>query len=191
MKVGVLSLQGDVSEHVDMTENAMMDLGLEGEIVEVRSRGDIKDVNALIIPGGESTTLRKLLGKNGLDNEIKKLADRGAPIMGTCAGLILLGKGNGNSLGLMDIQVKRNAFGRQRESFEVSLKIPEIGRELYHAVFIRAPVIEKVDDKVRILARYDGGVVMTRQSNLIAVAFHPELTSDNRIHRYFLDLLRR
>lgn len=186
--VGVLGLQGDVSEHVGMTRRAMCDLGIEGDVVEVKDRGEVRGVDALIIPGGESTTLGKLLGEGGVDGEIKKLAGK-APIMGTCAGLILLGGGSVYSLELMDIRVKRNAFGRQRESFEVDLSIPRLGEELYHAVFIRAPVIGEVGGNVEVLAEYGGGVVMARQDKLVAVAFHPELVSDLRIHKYFLGLL--
>jgi len=191
MKVGILSLQGDVSEHIWMTERAMQDLKLEGEVIEVKGKKEIKDINALIIPGGESTTIGKLLREGEIGGEIKRLADRGAPIMGTCAGLILLGEGNRNSLGLMNIKIRRNAFGRQRESFEADLRIPRIGERLYHAVFIRAPVIKEVGDDVEILAEYDGETVMAQQDKLIAVAFHPELTPDLRIHKYFLELLKK
>ncbi|RLI89254.1 MAG: pyridoxal 5'-phosphate synthase glutaminase subunit PdxT [Candidatus Altiarchaeales archaeon] len=191
MKVGILSLQGDVSEHIWMTERVIHDLKLEGEVIEVKDKKEIKDINALIIPGGESTTIWKLLRAGGVGAEIKRLADRGAPIMGTCAGLILLGRGNRDSLGLMDMKVERNAFGRQRESFEADLRIPKLGKEPYHAIFIRAPVIEEVGKGVEVLAEYDGKTVMARQDRLVAVAFHPELTPDLRIHRYFLGLLKK
>ncbi|MEA3255320.1 MAG: pyridoxal 5'-phosphate synthase glutaminase subunit PdxT [Candidatus Altiarchaeota archaeon] len=189
MKVGVLSLQGDVSEHVRMTGKAIEDLKLEGEVIKVKTLEGIEGLDALIIPGGESTTLGKLITLYRLDKEIRDLADNGVPIMGTCAGLILLGGGGGYSLGLMDITVERNAFGRQRESFEVDLSIPALGDELYHAVFIRAPVIKGVGEDVEALAEYDGRTVMARQDKLIAVAFHPESTMDTRVHKYFLGLL--
>jgi len=190
IEIGILSLQGDVSEHVFAIKSAMKKMALSGEVVEVKTRDQLKALNGLIIPGGESTTQSKLISKYGLDTEIKKLADE-IPIMGTCAGLILLGKGNRNSLGLMDIKVKRNAFGRQRESFETDLRIPKLGKEPYHAIFIRAPVIEEVGKGVEVLAEYDGKAVMAQQDRLVAVAFHPELTPDLRIHRYFLGLLKK
>jgi 5'-phosphate synthase pdxT subunit len=195
IKVGILSLQGDVSEHVCMTKKAMEDLKVRGSIIEVKEKAGIRDINALIIPGGESTTIGKLLEKSGIDREIKKLAKRGVPIMGTCTGMILLGRvggdvsGDVNSLGLMDITVRRNAFGHQGESFEVDLGIPKLGKKSYHGVFIRAPLIEEVGDDVEILARYGGGIVMARQDRLIAVAFHPELSGDLRVHKYFLGLI--
>ncbi len=188
MKIGILSLQGDVSEHVSAMEQAMQDLRLAGDVVEVKNRENVRDVDALVIPGGESTTIGRLLGEYGIDGEIKKLSGR-IPIMGTCAGLILLGKGNSNSLGLMDVKVRRNAFGCQRESFEAGLKIPRLGGGEYNAVFIRAPVIEDVGDDVEVLAEYKGRIVMAQEGRLIAVAFHPELTPDMRIHKYFLKLL--
>lgn len=189
IKVGVLSLQGDVSEHVRMTREAMQDLDIGGEVIKVKTRKGIKDIDALIIPGGESTTQGKLITLYRLDKEIRNLADNGVLIMGTCAGLILLGGGGRDSLGLMDITVERNAFGRQRESFEVDLRIPALGKELYHAVFIRAPVIERMGEGVEALAEYDRRTVMARQDKLIAVAFHPESTMDTRVHKYFLRLL--
>ncbi len=191
IEVGILSLQGDVSEHVFAMKSAMKKMALSGEVVEVKTKDQLKVLNGLIIPGGESTTQGKLISKYGLGIEIKKLVDREVPIMGTCAGLILLGEDNRNSLGLMNIKVRRNAFGRQRESFEADLRIPKLGKKLYHAVFIRAPVIKEVGDDVEILAEYNGRIVMAQQDKLIAVAFHPELTPDLRIHRYFLGLLKK
>lgn len=193
IEIGILSLQGDVSEHVFAVKSAMEKMALSGEVVEVKARDQFKTLNGLIIPGGESTTQGKLISEYGMDWEIKKLADREVPIMGTCAGLILLGKDNEevNSLGLMDVKVRRNAFGRQRESFEADLMIPKLGEELYHAVFIRAPAIEWVGENVEVLAEYDGGIVMAQQDRWVAVAFHPELTSDTRIHEYFLELLKK
>ena len=202
--VGILSLQGDVSEHVEMTKNAISDLGLAGDAIEVKTGSQLRTLDGLIIPGGESTTVGKLILKCGIDKEIIRLKKNSIPIMGTCAGLILIGNHNNkkihnnknnkynnkNSLGLMDIKVTRNAFGRQKESFETEIKIPKIGRELYPAVFIRAPLIESVGDDVEILAEYEEMVVMARQDNLIAVAFHPELTSDIRIHNYFLGFVK-
>jgi len=193
MRVGILALQGDVSEHRVAMENAIENLGISGEVIEVKKKDEIENLNALIIPGGESTTIGKLT-RNGIDSDIRKLTGEGIPIMGTCAGLVLLAREGDeevkNPLKLMDITVKRNAFGRQRDSFETELKIPALGRESYHAVFIRAPIIEKVGKEVEILARFEGRIVMAKQGNLLAVAFHPELSKDPRVHEYFLGMIR-
>ena len=195
-KIGILSLQGDVSEHVFSMERAMRDLIPDGEVTWVRTRDQLKGLSGLIIPGGESTTQGMLISKYKMDDDIRKLAERKVPIMGTCAGLVLLAKkGNKgvNLLGLMNMRVKRNAFGRQRESFEVDLNIPSLsdGKRAFHAVFIRAPAIESVWGDVEIMAEYENRIVMARQDNLLAVAFHPELGDDLRIHEYFLRLIER
>jgi 5'-phosphate synthase pdxT subunit len=191
MRIGILSLQGDVQEHVFAMMRAIHDLKCRGDIIKIKEKSGIKGIDALVIPGGESSTIGKLLKKSKMDEEIRGVVEKGIPIMGTCAGLILLGMDNTNSLGLMDMKVKRNAFGRQRESFEADLRIPKIGEGLYHAIFIRAPVIEEVGNKVEILAEYNGEKVMAQEDNLIAAAFHPELTPDLRIHKYFLGLMKR
>jgi len=196
MRVGILALQGDVSEHVVAMRNAMRKLKISGEVIEVKRRDEVKDLNSLVIPGGESTTIRKLITKYRIDSEIKNLAKKGIPIMGTCAGLVLLAKEGDEEvektgqplLGLMDIKVKRNAFGRQRESFETELEIPALGKDSYHGVFIRAPAIEKAGKGVEVLAGFENRIVMARQKNLLAVAFHPELSKDLRLHEYFLGM---
>lgn len=198
-KIGILAVQGDVSEHIFAVENAMKNLGIIGNAIEVRKRNEIQNINALIIPGGESTTIGRLISKNNLGAEIKKLAKREIPIMGTCAGLILLAK-KGDSevkktkqplLGLMEIEIERNAFGRQRESFEVDLDIPEIGRNPFHAVFIRAPAIKHIWGNAKILAKFENKIVMAQEKNLLALSFHPELSNDIRIHEYFLKLMKK
>jgi len=196
MRVGVLALQGDVSEHLVAMRNAMGKMKIGGEVIEVKRKDELKDLDSLVIPGGESTAIGKLIAKYGIDSEIRNLADRGIPIMGTCAGLVLIAKEGdeevaktGQSLlGLMDIKVKRNAFGRQRESFEADLEIDVLGEEPYHTVFIRAPAIDKAGEGVDVLARFEDRIVMARQRTLLAVAFHPELTSDSRLHEYFLGM---
>ncbi len=194
MIVGVLSIQGDVSEHADAMRRAMHNTGMHGRVVEVKGKGKLKKLDALVIPGGESTTIGKLLEKYGMLDEIKNFAKKGMPLMGTCTGMILLAK-EGNAevkktrqplLGLMDMKVNRNAFGRQRESFETDLKIKNF-KKSYHAVFIRAPAVERVWGDAEVLAKHDGKIVMVRQKNLLALAFHPELTDDTRIQRYFLE----
>jgi len=198
IRIGILSLQGDVSEHVSMMTDAMRNMEIRGNIIEVKDRKWIKNLDALVIPGGESTTISKLISMYGLDGEIKNLAKKGIPILGTCAGLILLANEGDKDiertkqplLRLMDMKVKRNAFGRQRESFETDLEIPILGNEKYHAVFIRAPAIEKIGKGVRVLAKYDNRIVAAQQDNLLALAFHPELGNDTRLHEYFLRLIK-
>ena len=196
MRVGILALQGDVSEHLVAMRNAMGKMKIGGEVIEVKRKDELKDLDSLVIPGGESTAIGKLIAKYGIDSEIKNLAKKGIPIMGTCAGLVLVAKEGDEEvaktgqplLGLMDIKVKRNAFGRQRESFEADLEMDVLGKEPYHTVFIRAPAIDKTGKGVDVLARFEDKVVMARQRNLLAVAFHPELTSDSRLHEYFLGM---
>lgn len=195
--IGVVAIQGDVSEHVAALRRALGERGLDDEIVEVKHSGIIPRCRAVVIPGGESTTLSRLMHREGIAEEIKEAAGRGVPIMGTCAGLILLAKyGDGQVaktgqrlLGLMDIHVERNAFGRQRDSFEVTLYVKNIGE--LNAVFIRAPAIVKAGEKVEVLARYGDYIVAAQQDNILGLAFHPELAPDSRAHHYFLDMLQK
>lgn len=186
-KIGVLALQGAFREH----RQALESLGCE--VIEVRKPSDLEDINGLVIPGGESTTIGKLLQVDELGEKIKELAGKNLPIFGTCAGMIVLSKkiedSDQYSLGLMDVTVQRNAFGRQVASFETSLKIPALGKDPIRAVFIRAPYIKEVAPNVGILAEYEGKVVFARQGNMIASAFHPELTGDRRVHQYFLSIV--
>src|SRR2546426_877949 len=197
MRVGVIGVQGDVSEHVDAVARAMKSYGKEGEAIAVRRREDLARVDGLTIPGGESTTISKLLAKLGLFDEIvRRATEEGMPIMGTCAGCILLSKDAGiqadktktKLLGLMDMAVDRNAFGRQRESFEADLVVDGLDAP-FHCVFIRAPAILRTWGECTPLARHPDPIGLARQSHLIASAFHPELSSDLRIHRGFLDLV--
>lgn len=186
-KIGVLALQGAFREHRKVLES------LECEVIEVRRPSDLDGIDGLIIPGGESTTMGKLLEVEELGEEIKKLAKNNMPIFGTCAGMIVLSKNiegsNQYRLGLMDVTVQRNAFGRQIASFETDLEIPALGQDPVKAVFIRAPYIKNVAPNVGILAEYEGKIVFARQGNLIASAFHPELTEDRRVHQYFLSIV--
>ncbi|HEX8991116.1 MAG TPA: pyridoxal 5'-phosphate synthase glutaminase subunit PdxT [Anaerolineales bacterium] len=190
MKIGVLALQGDFAEHVAMLKK------LNVETVEVRLPEHLKGLDGLIIPGGESTTIGKLASDFGLMEPLREFGQRHA-IWGTCAGAIFLSKSARRDqplLGLMDIQVERNAFGRQVESFEADLDIPALksvtGRDgPYHAVFIRAPIIESVDQDAQVLAATaDNRIVAAQQGHLLATSFHPELTGDLRFHEYFLSL---
>ncbi len=187
MKVGVLALQGDVIEH----KRVLAGLGVEA--VEVRTPEDLEDVSGLIIPGGESTTIGKLMVRYGLDRAIPTRVSQGMPVYGTCAGMILLAKtahgGEPPLLRLMDIAVRRNAYGRQVDSFEADVDIPILGTPPLRAVFIRAPVIEDVGSGVEVLASLDGHPVLARQGPLLVSSFHPELAPDDRVHRYFLSMI--
>lgn len=188
MKIGVLALQGAFREHRWMLERC------GAEAVEVRKPEDLDDLAGLVIPGGESTTIGKLLGEWGLMDKIKERAAAGMAIYGTCAGMILLARDIAGSdqprLGLMDVTVRRNAFGRQRESFEADLNVPEFGPEPVRAVFIRAPYIESAGPGVKVMAAVGEHIVIARQGNLLATAFHPELTDDDRIHKYFIAMIQ-
>jgi 5'-phosphate synthase pdxT subunit len=187
-RIGVLALQGDFAEHIA----ALGRLGAEA--VPVRLPDDLRGIGGMVIPGGESTTIGKLMGVYGLTDRLRGLIAAGMPVLGTCAGMITLAKGlsgmDQETLAVMDIEVRRNAFGRQVDSFEADLDIPVLGPAPFHAVFIRAPVIERVGSGVEILAGLpDGTTVAARQGDLVVTAFHPELTPDLRFHEYFLALV--
>ncbi len=182
MKIAVLALQGAFREHVDILRS----MGVEA--VEVRLPSDLEGVSGLIIPGGESTTMRKLIERWGLRQPILDLAASGAPLFGTCAGMIVMSRqidgGEEPVLPLLDVTVERNAFGRQLDSFETDLEVPVLGDQPVHAVFIRAPVVERTGPSVDVLARLeDGRVVAVRERNVIATSFHPELSGESRFHR--------
>lgn len=187
-KIGVLALQGDFREHGETLRR----LGVNAP--EVRLPRDLGGLDGLIIPGGESTTIVRLMRSSGLLEPLQRLAGEGFPIWGTCAGMILLAKRLDETgvpaLQAMDITVRRNAFGRQVDSFEADVSIPVLGGDPFRAVFIRAPIIEEVGPAVEILARLtDGTPVVARERRLLATAFHPELTPDVRLHRLFVDRL--
>lgn len=188
IRVGILALQGAFREHCRMVEH------LGAEAIEIRKPEQLPDIAGLIIPGGESTVIGKLMVDWGLLEAIKERAEQGLAIYGTCAGMILLTQDIIDSdqprLGLMDTVVRRNGFGRQRESFEADLSVPEFGAAPVRAVFIRAPYIEGIGPEVEVLASVDEKIVIARQGKLLATAFHPELTEDDRIHRYFLTMLQ-
>ena len=187
MKIGVLAMQGAFVEHIAILRQ------LEVEALPIRLPQELRGLDGLIIPGGESTSISKLMLDYNLVAEIEALAKNGLPMFGTCAGMILLASKLSDldveTLGVMDITVRRNAFGRQRESFEAELMIPVLGEKPFPGVFIRAPLIEQTNSKVEILARLTDGIgVAARQGKILASAFHPELTSDLRFHQYFLDI---
>ena len=182
MRIGVLAVQGAFAEHISTLDA----IGVEG--VEVRLPSDLDDVSGLILPGGESTAQRRLIERWGLREPILDLARSGAPIFGTCAGMILLAHdisdGDPTVLPLLDIDVRRNAFGRQLESFETDVRVPMLGDRPVHAVFIRAPIVERAGPGVDVLARLDDGrIVAVRERNVVATAFHPELAGETRFHR--------
>ena len=187
-RIGVLAVQGAVREHLE----AIRAVGAEP--VTVRLPGDFDGLDALILPGGESTTMRRFIDRYGLREPILAMAGRGAPMLGTCAGMILLAgrltDGQDPVLGLLDVSVERNAYGRQLDSYEADVNLPAIGDEPLHGVFIRAPVVVEAGPGVEVLARdADGRIIAVRQGKVLATAFHPELTGDRRLHRLLLDLV--
>ena len=194
LKIGVLALQGAVSEHIEALEKVMNKLYLKGKVITVKKPEDLNDIAGLVIPGGESTTIDRLMVKTGIWERIIMLAKKGLPILGTRAGAILLAKKGDKQveqtrtilLNLMEMKVLRNAYGRQLNSFETDVKIPEIGNKLFRAVFIRAPVIEKVWGKTKVWAKYKNKIIGAKKGNVLALTFHPELTNDLRIHEYFV-----
>jgi len=188
-KIGVLALQGDVSEHID----ALLRIPERIEVLEVRKPGQMESCSAIVLPGGESTTIVRQLNRTGLAEELKAAVASGKPVLATCAGLVLISKEvegdvQVQPLGLMDIKVSRNAFGPQKESFEADLDVLGMDRP-YRAVFIRAPAVSRVGGDVQVLARVGGLAVAVREKNLLGLAFHPELTEDMRFHQLFLKML--
>lgn len=192
MKIAIIALQGAFTEHRDALKKAAKELDIKCDIILAKSKNDLEDISAIVLPGGESTTINKLLAETGMDKKIKDLAEKDTPILATCAGMIIISsagdaqcKKTGRLLGLIDMTVNRNAFGSQKDSFEKELDIKGIGK--LNAIFIRAPAVTEVRDKdAEILARIGDKIVAVRKRNILALAFHPELTEDTTIHRYFL-----
>jgi len=189
MKIGVLALQGAFREHCSMLVRC------GAQAIEIRKPEELDDVVGLIIPGGESTTIGKLMTQWGFMEKIKERARQGMAIYGTCAGMIMLSKeiigSDQPRLGLMDIVVRRNAFGRQRDSFEAKMIVPEFGDAALEAVFIRAPYIETAGSQVKVMATVRDKIVIAQQDKMLVTAFHPELTEDDRIHKYFISMIAR
>ena len=189
MNIGILALQGAFIEHIEILKR----LGVQA--TAVRRPEDLKDLDGIIIPGGESTSIVNLMQTSGMLQPLKELAGADFPILGTCAGMVCLAREVADNsyppgLAAMDIVVRRNAFGRQVDSFEAKLAFPALGERPYPAVFIRAPMVESTAAAVRVMARLDDGrVVAARQGKLLATAFHPELSADIRLHRYFLKII--
>jgi pyridoxal 5'-phosphate synthase pdxT subunit len=187
VKIGVLALQGAVREHVNSLQSP------DVEVVVVKKVEQLKDLDGLVLPGGESTAMRRLIDKYDFFESLKAFAEAGKPMFGTCAGLILMAKQlvgqKEGHLEIIDMEVERNAFGRQRESFEAELMVQGIAEDIM-AVFIRAPLIKSVGEDVEILSKYNGEIVAVRQNQFLACSFHPELTADARFHQYFVSIVK-
>jgi 5'-phosphate synthase pdxT subunit len=183
---GVIAVQGDVSEHGDAIRRAARAHGEDAEVRDVREAGIVPDCDVLLMPGGESTTISRLLEQEGIDAEIREHVAAGKPILATCAGLIVTSRDakddRVSTLDVLDVTVDRNAFGRQADSFETALEVEGLG-DPFHAVFIRAPVIDEIGEDVEVLAEFEGRPVAVRDGPVVATAFHPELTDDVRLHR--------
>lgn len=198
--IGVLALQGDVEENIRAATNTLEEMNQKGKVISVRYPEEIMKIDGLIIPGGESTVMGLLIAiKNGLLDSINKALQKRLPVMGTCAGMIILAKRSydrvvGNKkqllLGALDIEIERNSFGRQYDSFESNLDISGIGND-FKGIFIRAPSVISTGPQVQILSRFDGKIVAVQQENIIGTSFHPELSGDNRMHKLFIELIAK
>lgn len=185
IQAGVVAVQGDVSEHAEAIRRGADAHGTDADIIEIRESGLIADCDVLLLPGGESTTISRLVHREEIAEEIEAHVEADKPLLATCAGLILISQDSGDdrvdTLGLLNVTVERNAFGRQRDSFETALPIDGLD-EPFPAVFIRAPAIDEVGDDVEVLAEFDGDAVAVKQGPIVGLSFHPELTADSRIH---------
>jgi len=197
ISIGIIGIQGAISEHINSIKYVLKKNNIPGNVFIIKNKDEIKKIDGLLIPGGESTTISKIMDKSKIFNQIMKRIDNDdLPIMGTCAGCVLLStKISDNNEGIkplsaIQMQVKRNAFGRQKDSFETNITINGLSAP-YKAIFIRAPIIEKIWGKCELLSKIDNKIVMARQNNYLAITFHPELTEDIRIHKYFLDMILR
>lgn len=200
VNIGILAVQGDVAENLSATRMAMDELGVEGVVTEVKSPEQISDLDGLIIPGGESTVIGTLSLVNGSLKKIKEKIASGIPVLGTCAGMILLSKKAKDRvvgemeqplLDYLDIKMERNAFGRQKDSFEADIALEKIGVPKFHGIFIRAPSVIDVGKDVEILSKFNEKIVAVKQGNIIGTSFHPELTADISIHKYFVNLVQK
>jgi pyridoxal 5'-phosphate synthase pdxT subunit len=196
IKIGVLGIQGDIEENILSVAEALKNLNLQGTVETVRYSESIAELDGLILPGGESTVIGNLLSIQGnIFQTIKKKITEGMPVLGTCAGLIMLSKRTYDKVvgetkqklfGVLDVVIERNAFGRQHESFEVDLDIPILGKELFRGIFIRSPIINNVGESVNILTKLNDKIVAVKQNNIIGTSFHPELSTDRRLHELFI-----
>jgi len=200
LTIGVLGLQGDIEEHVATTKLTFNEMRLKGNILWVKKIEDVHSISGLIIPGGESTVIGGLSNLNQTLQEIEQRIHDGMPVLGTCAGLVLLakktydrvvGENNQPLLGAMDVVVERNAFGKQKESFEADLDISILSKKKFRGVFIRAPVVRETGPQVEVISRLNEAIVAVLQHNLVGTAFHPELTEDTRLHQFFINMVTR
>jgi len=199
IKVGVLSLQGDVAENIASTKTALSELNKTGTVTEVKTPEQISELDGLIIPGGESTMIGQLSLINGSLKKIKEKIEAGMPVLGICAGLILLSKKAKDRvvgytdqplLDLLDVQVERNSFGRQRDSFEAEISMDSLNIPKFNGVFIRAPSISEVGENAEVISKFNEKIVAVKQGNMLATAFHPELTQDVSLHKYFVNMIK-
>ena len=200
VNIGVLAVQGDIVENISAARMALDELGIEGIVTEVKNPEQISELNGLIIPGGESTVIGTLALVNGSLKKIKEKIEAGMPVLGTCAGMIVLSKKAKDRivgemdqplLDYLDIKIERNAFGRQRDSFEANISLEKIGISMFHGVFIRAPSVIETGKGVEVISKFNEKIVAVKQGNIIGTSFHPELTGDLSIHKYFVDLVRK
>jgi len=200
LNIGILSIQGDVAENGASMKAALKELGQTGNLIKVKTPEQLSKLDGLIIPGGESTVIGQLSLINGLLKQVKEKIESGMPVFGICAGLILLSKnakdrvvGNTDQplLDLLDVKVERNSFGRQRDSFEAKVSLEPVNISSFHGVFIRAPSILDVGSDVEVLSKFNEKIVAVKQGNIIATAFHPELTTDISLHKYFVKIIQQ
>ena len=198
LTVGVLSIQGDVQENLISTKAALDELGFDGTVTDVKTPDEISQLDGLIIPGGESTTIGQLSLVNGSLKVLKEKIDGGMPVLGICAGMIMLsktandkvvGKTDQPLLDILDIKLERNSFGRQRDSFETDISLDSINIPKFNGVFIRAPSVSEVGSDVEVLSKFNDKIVAVKKGNVIGTSFHPELTEDNSLHKYFVNLV--
>jgi len=199
LNVGVLAIQGDVQENLLATKKALEELNLEGTVIDVKTAQDIENLDGLIIPGGESTTIGQLSLVNSSLKVMKEKIEKGMPVLGICAGMILLsktaddhvvGKTNQPLLDLLDVKLERNSFGRQRESFEADVSMDSINIPKFRGVFIRAPSVSDAGSDVQVLSKFNEKIVAVKKGNIIGTSFHPELTRDISLHKYFVNLIQ-
>lgn len=198
LNVGVLSIQGDVQENILSTKKALSELSIDGTVTDVKTPDEISQLDGLIIPGGESTTIGQLSLVNGSLKVLKEKIANGMPVLGICAGMILLsqtaddrvvGKTDQPLLDILDIKLERNSFGRQRESFEANISMDSIDIPKFNGVFIRAPSVSDTGSDVEVLSKFNERIVAVKKGNVIGTAFHPELTPDTSLHKYFVNLV--
>lgn len=200
LTIGVLALQGDIKEHDAAVNLALKKMGLKGSVLSVKTVDDVQTVCGLIIPGGESTVIGGLSNHNQTLQTIRQRIHDGMPVLGTCAGLILLakktydrvvGETSQAQLGTLDVVVERNAFGRQKESFEAYLDIPALGGRKFKGVFIRAPAVREIGPQVKVISKLHEVIVAVQQHSMVGTAFHPELTEDTRLHQFFVNMVKQ